>query len=177
MLMVSPITVRQWAQKGLLRAMTTVGGHRRFLSLDVKRFAEKRGLAFQPLEGDCLRLLVVNDDHQFLNYLAELFLGYAGKIIFKTAKDGFQAGWKIQDFSPHVVLLDLTMPGIDGLEIIQRLKGDPVTRAVQVIAITGLCSKDTQKRILSAGAETCLTKPIDSPLLLKLLGLSIYTPA
>ena len=69
LLMVSPVTVRQWAQKGLLAAQTTAGGHRRFAIETVAAFARERGI---DLPGITARLLIVDDNRQFNNHSSEL---------------------------------------------------------------------------------------------------------
>src|SRR2546421_3015761 len=73
MLMVNPVTVRQWAARGLLRSLTTPGGHRRFLLSDVEEFARSRGAT--PVarhSGRPDRILVVDDDPNGCRLIAEL---------------------------------------------------------------------------------------------------------
>src|SRR5437868_972690 len=65
LLMVNPVTVRQWAARGLLRSLTTPGGHRRFLLRDVEEFARSRGSTPAPRNsGRPERVLIVDDDGQ-----------------------------------------------------------------------------------------------------------------
>ena len=71
LLMVSPITVRQWAQKGWLEAQTTPGGHRRFLHRHVELFARNRGLTLNQGGDDSTRILIVDDDEQISGFLVE----------------------------------------------------------------------------------------------------------
>ena len=171
LLMVSPITVRQWAQKGELAAMTTPGGHRRFLHEDLVRFAKKRGLALAVPDDGTLRILVVDDDQPFAGYLCSLFNTLPDALTWDLAHDGFEAGTKVQTFRPHVVLLDLMMPGLNGFEVCLRLKNDPSTRAIRVIAMTGYFSPENDQRIRDAGAEVCLAKPFDQQSLLSAIGI------
>src|SRR5690348_17738623 len=73
LLMVNPVTVRQWAARGLLRSMTTPGGHRRFLLSDVEEFARSRGSAPQAhVAGRPERVLIVDDDRQVSRMVGEL---------------------------------------------------------------------------------------------------------
>jgi len=76
------------------------------------------------------------------------------------------------DFSPDVVLLDLMMPGMDGFQVCERLKKDSATKNIRVIAMTGYPSAMNTEKILAAGAEICLPKPVDRAQLLELLGVS-----
>ncbi len=171
MLMVSPVTVRQWAQKGQLNALSTPGGHRRFTRQEVDRFARAHGLTLQPVAADKLHILVVDDDEQFSRYLVELLTGYSEDIAVDIAHDGFDAGRKIQAFHAHVVLLDLMMPGMNGFEVCRMLKAEPETKGIRIIAMTAYPSQENTDLILAAGAEKCLGKPIDPELLLDAIGI------
>jgi len=172
LLMVSPITVRQWAQKDLLKAELTAGGHRRFFRHEVERFARERGLTFNLQRPDKLKILVVDDDEHLLNYLVELFKRFPEIGAVEVAQSGFEAGIKISSFEPHLVLLDLIMPKLDGFEVCQQLKKSPMTRAIRVIAMTGNYSEKNVEKIMSCGAEACLSKPFKSKELLKLIGIN-----
>lgn len=171
LLMVSPVTVRQWAQKGQLHALTTPGGHRRFTRQEVERFAREYDIALQPSAGDGMRILIVDDDRQFAGYLVELLSGVSGDIVVETAGDGFEAGRKVETFQAHVVLLDLMMPGMNGFEVCRLLKDEPATKATRIIALTAYPSQENVEKILAAGAEVCLGKPIEADSLLAAIGI------
>lgn len=171
MLMVSPITVRQWAQKGDLHSSTTPGGHRRFFLHDIENFARKHRLTISPDIGGELRVLVVDDDKQFNFYLTELINESGADVAVESAEDGFVAGRKVQTFNPNVILLDLMMPGLNGFEVCRLLKEDPITKSVRIIAITGYFNEENEQKILSLGAEVCLPKPVKPEVILDLLGI------
>jgi len=166
LLMVSPITVRAWAQKGLLPSETTPGGHRRFLREAVEQFAKQCKIESQRHD---LRILVVDDDKQVTGFLVEWLAGLDEPFVVSSATDGFDAGSKVHTFEPDVILLDLMMPKLDGFEVCRRIKSDPDTSDIRVIAMTGHMSLENQQRILEAGAETCISKPVDTTLLIELL--------
>ena len=172
MLMVSPTAVRQWAEKGDLVALTTPGGHRRFKPADVDRFAKKRGLTLNLSDEGGIRILIVDDDTQLVRYLVALFSGFKEEVTVEAVNDSFKAGLKINQFKPHIVLLDLMMPGLNGFEVCTVLKALPSTKSIRVIAMTGFPSKENVDKILSAGAEVCLSKPLDESLLFEHIGLS-----
>jgi excisionase family DNA binding protein len=138
--MVSPVTVRQWAQKGLLHAALTAGGHRRFLHQDLIRFAQERGLALNWPGRGGTRILIVEDDPQQAAYLYELLQGRPGIEAVDIAASGFEAGHHLHSFKPNLVLLDLMMPGMDGFAVCRSLKADPTTHNIRVLAITGYAS-------------------------------------
>jgi excisionase family DNA binding protein len=172
LLMVTPTAVRQWAEKGDLNALTTPGGHRRFLPGEVERFARNRGLTLNLTDTGVLRILIVDDDEQLVRYLVDLLSGFQEEVAIETANEGFAAGLKIREFEPHIILLDLMMPGIDGFDVCRQLKNSPVYNAIRVIAMTGFHSEENVKKIIDAGAEECLAKPIDQNALLGLIGIN-----
>ena len=170
--MVSPVTVRQWAQKGLLNAALTAGGHRRFLHQELIRFAVERGLTLNWPGAGQAKILIVEDDDQVAGFLYEFLQCRPGVEAVDIAESGFEAGRKVQSFNPNLVLLDLMMPGMDGFAVCHNLKADPATRGIRVLAMTGYPSAENIERIMDAGAEVCLSKPIDTARLLELLQLS-----
>lgn len=170
LLMVAPVTVRQLAQKGELGSVTTPGGHRRFMRNEVERFAKKRGLVLQYPRDNTLRILIVDDDQQVSNWLATMLSSLSQKIEVETGHDGFDAGMKVLTFQPDILLLDLMMPGLSGLEVCRLLKEDPNTRAIRIIVMTGYQKHVSREDILEAGAEDYLAKPIDKGYLLELIG-------
>lgn len=169
--MVSPVTVRQWAQKGLLSAALTAGGHRRFLRQELIRFAHERGLTLNwPVHGKT-RILIIDDDALLTAFLYEFLEGRPGIEAVDVATNGFEAGRKVHNFRPNLMLLDMTMPGMDGFAVCNDLKADPSTHNIRVLAMTGYPSSDNRDHILRAGAEVCLEKPVDTDKLLELLRL------
>ncbi|MFT5522019.1 MAG: excisionase family DNA binding protein [Enterobacterales bacterium] len=160
-LMVSPATVRLWAAKGHLKALTTPGGHRRFRMADIKSFAQLQGITLNYEEDNDVSILIVDDDTQFSGYLAQLLPTLDSRIKVEVANDGFDAGKLVHIFNPDMILMDLMMPTMDGFETCKTLKEDPETKHIRIIGMTGFGSKANITKILSLGAETCLTKPIN----------------
>jgi len=173
LLMVSPVTVRQWAQKGMLDAMLTAGGHRRFTIEEVERFAKERGLTLFRPENEALRVLIVDDNEQFVNTLKEVLQSIDDEIAVATAKDGFSAGSKIHSFNPDVILLDVRMPGVDGIEVCRFIKETPATRSIRVIGMTGYPGNGVVEAVVEAGAEKCLAKPFGASEIADALNLTV----
>jgi excisionase family DNA binding protein len=167
LLMVSPITIRQWAQKGILEAQTTAGGHRRFSRPVIEAFARARGIRV-PGSRPCL--LIVDDNRQLNDYLVALFSTEVPDLEIHAAYDGFDAGRQVAAHRPTVVLLDVMMPGIDGVEVCRRLKGDPDTAGVRVVAMTGHHTPELENKMLTAGAQVLLKKPFSSKDVLRECG-------
>lgn len=175
LLMVSPVTVRQWAQKGRIEARTTAGGHRRFSMDAVRAFAAEMGIELDAPETDASagpRLLVVDDDRQLNGLLVALFSRRFPGLEIAAAYDGFEAGRQVQRFQPSVVLLDIMMPGLDGVDVCRALKSDEETRSIRVVAMTGHHTPELEQRVLSAGAETLLKKPFGNDEVVEASGLT-----
>ncbi len=165
MLMVSPATVRQWAAKGKLNALTTPGGHRRFRMSDIKMFAQEKNIILNIDSDETFSILIVDDDSQFSGYLAELIPTFDSRIVVQVANDGFEAGKLVHIFNPDMILMDLMMPSMDGFDTCKSIKTDPDTSSIRIICMTGYGSTENIERIQSLGAEACITKPIDEDVL------------
>ncbi len=174
--MVSTASVRLWASKGVLPARTTAGGHRRFLRRDVEIFAKARGIDPGVDKNEDLKVLVVDNGERMGRNLTALLKGVKGIHSLEVAENSFEAGQKVMCFEPDVVLLDPMRPGLDGIEVCAQLKTGEATRGIRVVAITDSDSKDNVDRILAAGAEACLAKPLKKDTLIDALGLSREAP-
>ncbi len=167
MMLVSPITVRQWAQKGMLPAQTTAGGHRRFKRENVEIFARSRGITLPESKE---KLLIVDDDKQLNKLLVALFNAHVPDLEVLSALDGFEAGRLVQEHKPTVVLLDIMMPGMDGVEVCKFLKQDVANSHVRVVAMTGFFSEELEHRVLDAGAQVLLPKPFPNDVVIRACG-------
>ena len=171
LLMVSPTTIRQWCSEGKIKSWATLGGHRRFMRADVERFSRERGLTLQLPSGHKKRVLIVDDDEDIGKYLTNFLRHVSDRVETAIASNGFDAGRLVQSFQPHVVLLDLMMPDMDGFEVCRTIKRDPASKATLVVAMTGYYDDSNVERILDAGAEFCLRKPFDTETLLDAIGI------
>ncbi|MCC2971924.1 PAS domain S-box protein [Massilia sp. IC2-476] len=119
-----------------------------------------------PLEGR--RVLVVDDNGDAAESLA-LLLQAAGAEV-RTARDGPAGLEAVRQMTPHAVLLDLGMPGMDGFEVARRLRADPANAALVLVALTGWGQAEDRRRTQASGFDHHLTKPVDVDLLLDILG-------
>jgi len=117
------------------------------------------------------RILIVDDDLNLSRLIQGLIQERDANVETEIAHDGFEAGVKVESFRPHALVLDLMMPGIDGFEVCRRLRARPTLNHIRIVAVTGFASPENVDRILAAGADACLEKPIDSERLLTELGL------
>jgi len=104
-------------------------------------------------------LLVIDDNPQNLKLAALLFEGEGFAV--RTAKNAEEAIEILSVFTPRVILMDVQLPGMDGLELTRRLKRDPKRRDIVVIALTAYAMKGDAEKALAAGCDGYVAKPID----------------
>jgi len=170
MLAVSVVTVRSLAETGQLESFTTAGGHRRFRQKDVEQYALKNGLVLNRPTRTKYRVLIVDDDEPFARMLEKLVGTLPYDIEAEVAHNGFQAGFKAKQMVPDLILLDIMMPGVSGIEVTAALKEEPETNHIRIIGMTGGATENTEMRMISKGAEKVLRKPFDINELVDAIG-------
>jgi CheY-like chemotaxis protein len=106
------------------------------------------------------RVLIVDDNPMNLKLVT--FLVKASGYDVDTAQDADSAIAAIAANRPRLILMDLQLPGVDGLELTRRLKADPATRSIKIIAVTAYAMKGDQERAIEAGCDDYVTKPVDT---------------
>lgn len=109
------------------------------------------------MPGDSV--LIVDDNATNLK-LARVILAEDGLEI-NTATSAEEALVFIRATPPRLILMDLQLPGMDGLELTRRLKADPASRHIVVVALTAYAMKGDEDRARAAGCDGYITKPID----------------
>jgi len=105
-----------------------------------------------------LRVLVVEDEPDTRELVASVLERLGAKVTAcATAEDALA---KLHDFSPHIVVSDLALPGIDGWEMIRRVRSMPFGRTVPALALSANASLEDAGRALDAGFDVHLAKPI-----------------
>lgn len=112
----------------------------------------------RPDRGGSGPLVLVVDDFKDGRELAVETLEHAG-IRTIEAGDGPEALAKAKTHRPDLILMDLSLPGLDGWEVTKRLKADAVTRQIRIIALTAHAQSDALDRARKAGADGVITKP------------------
>jgi CheY-like chemotaxis protein len=107
-----------------------------------------------------MKVLVV-EDHVTQLKLANHVLSASGHNV-SDAANAEQAFISIKADRPEVILLDLTLPGMDGLTLARKLKADPETREIHVVALTSYPEKYSKSAALAAGCDAYLVKPMDT---------------
>lgn len=110
------------------------------------------------MTGD--RILIVDDNVTNLKLVSYLMKAKGYEV--GTAVDAESALEEVRAHRPRLILMDLQLPGIDGLQLTRQLKSDPATREIIVIAVTAYAMKGDQDRAIAAGCDDYVTKPIDT---------------
>jgi two-component system, cell cycle response regulator DivK len=107
--------------------------------------------------SDCHRILVIEDNELNLKLVRDV-LGYAGYEVVE-ARTGEQGVELAAECLPDLVLMDLQLPGIDGIEALRQLRASPLTQDVPVVAVTAFAMREDRERALRAGFDGYLEKP------------------
>ncbi len=114
------------------------------------------------------RILVVDDDEDSVNVLRKMLVRLYGQDV-EIAHDGPSALAVAQTFRPEAVLMDISLPGMDGYEVARRLRQMPGLKAITILALTGWGGEQDRQRSQDAGFDYHLVKPVDPPTILDLL--------
>lgn len=110
---------------------------------------------------NCITILIADDAESVCSALATLLQRNGHRIL--VAYNGEEAVRKAEGEAPDVILLDVTMPVLDGWGALQQLKADPQTKGIPVLALTAL--PVSQEKLHTAGFAGCLRKPVPPHLL------------
>src|SRR5437588_3759117 len=108
--------------------------------------------------------ILVVDDHPTNLKLCKVMLSVDGYEVH-TAADAEEALAVLGTVHPRLILMDVQLPGLDGLELTRRLKADPATRAIVVVALTAYAMQGDEQKALDAGCDGYIVKPIDTRIL------------
>jgi excisionase family DNA binding protein len=158
LLHVNPRSVINWIEQNLLPSYRTPGGHRRIRHDDLLAFLRKHQIPTPAslVEGN-FSVLIVDDEQEIVDII-KVFLQRQGGYEITSAADGISALIEVGRAKPDLLILDILIPGVDGIEVCRRIKADSSNRTV-IIAVSG--SAEHERRILQAGADAFMTKPID----------------
>jgi two-component system, OmpR family, response regulator len=161
-------TAINWIKNGFLKAFMTPGGQYRVYAEDLLAFLSSRGmripdeLSESADEGpDWNRILIVDDDQNINTLLKRYLTRLMPDRTVMQAFDGFEAGKLITEVRPGVILLDISLPGIDGHKLCRRIKEDQALGSPIIIAITGLAEEELEATVLGEGADAFFRKPLD----------------
>ena len=154
-------TVKRWIREGHLAAFQTAGGHYRVTEEEFERFRAAQHMPAVGV-GEMPKILIVDDDATLLESLGDALM-WEGRYKVEVAQDGYEGLIKLGSFRPDVLILDLWMPGLDGFQVLRRVKASP--HGTKILAISGYVDKLDRPRVFEAGADAFLGKPFQFELL------------
>jgi excisionase family DNA binding protein len=158
---VNPSTVQNWIRNHKLKAYVTPGGHRRVSRADLLAFLHEFGM---PIPAELAEspplILIVDDEEDIRDLLSQVMQSEDGKFEVVTATGGVEALLFIGERKPELLILDIMMAGMNGLEVCRKVKGNAATRQIKIVAITGKQDPAIRLSVLEAGADLFFTKPL-----------------
>ena len=120
-------------------------------------------------------VLIVDDNPMNMKLVRVLLTGEGYDV--RTAGDAVEALAVLKQWHPRLILMDIQLPGIDGLELTRQLKTDSTTEHIIIIGLTAYAMKGDEERILAAGCDGYIAKPIDTRTLPHLIATLIERKA
>jgi two-component system, cell cycle response regulator DivK len=105
-------------------------------------------------------ILIVEDNAQNRLLMGDILTAHGFQIL--EARDGAEGIFFAKKHRPDLILLDMQMPVMDGMEAARLLKSDPETAAIKILAVTSFAMKGDRERILAVGVDEYMAKPIDT---------------
>lgn len=102
-------------------------------------------------------ILAVDDNEDNLQLISQLLV--IMNCCFITAKDGKEALNMAQIYQPKLILLDMMLPDLSGIEVANCLKQNPQTKEISIIAVTAMAREEDKEKFAMAGCDDCVTKP------------------
>lgn len=166
----SPTQVNRWINSGVLNSFKTPGGQNRVTRKEFKRFLQKHKMPLEEeyfRENPAIKILVVDDDQALVNAICTLLKAQPENYQVEEATNGYEALLIAGDFKPDLIILDIKMPKIDGIEVCRRLKENKkLDYRNNILVITGHSDAYKRQVILATGADDYLLKPFKMQTLL-----------
>ena len=166
---VAPITVGRWIEEGKLPYFTTGGGHRRVWEEDLVKFLKEHNYPLPKNLKSSLQhtILIIDDESATRRLIRRALEKNFPSVQIDEAADGYEAGEKISTWIPSLVILDLILPGINGIKVCERIRNNKALKSVKILALTADPSDDAKKKILKAGANAFMSKPFETATIVK----------
>lgn len=162
-------TAINWIRNNYLKAFKTPGGQYRVYPEDLVEFMEKRGMRVPTEVIDrCEKkvvvsphtILIVDDDKAFNEVMSEYIRKHDENAQISQAFDGFEAGLLMVQKLPKCVILDLDLPGIDGLKLCQKLSSTDAFGHPAVIVVTAAQDAEIEAKCIALGVREYFKKPL-----------------
>jgi CheY-like chemotaxis protein len=120
-------------------------------------------------------VLVIDDQPDHLELTSRVLKAHALQVV--TARNGVEGMTVLQSTQPSAIVLDLSMPQMDGWEMMRRVRANPQTQAVPMIAVTAYLREEDRSNAIAAGFDACLLKPVPAKTLITTLKGLLPQPA
>ena len=157
---VSVRTVQLWVENGALEAWKTAGGHRRIVAASVDDYISKHQTT-QESKGSKKNILVVEDNPTVSKFYEAAIKSWGLPVNVIVKNDGFEGLVEIGRKVPDLVISDVYMPGMDGLQMIRSMYKSQLLSSDQIIIISGLTPESIQDRGGIPTGVDFFTKPVD----------------
>ena len=135
---VYPSSVVRWINEGKLKSYETPGGHQRVSRENLLVFLKEFRIPIPPeVESPQKRILIVDDDVEITRVLERAFARYPDEFKTEVCHSGVEALIRIGQEVPDLIVLDIVLPKMDGLQVCKVLKAKPATRALKIVVISG----------------------------------------
>ncbi|MDQ7000400.1 MAG: response regulator, partial [Mariprofundus sp.] len=142
-------TVKRWIASGDLQGIRTPGGHWRIPEMALEHFMQTQGMQMPAEDENPARILIVDDEPHVCTLLRGILEDAAFPSDIKCAHDGYTGLIQIGSWRPDVLLLDVFMPGIDGIEVLHRLQADhELAGDMKIIVVTAAFDRPILKQAL-----------------------------
>ena len=159
---VSRSSITNWVRNNDLEAASTPGGHYLFSKDQLDAFAAERGMILSntkyPNDGS-YRILVIDDDKGFREFASEALQVYSGYEL-REAEDGMQGALLVGTWQPDLVIVDLRMPNMNGVDFCRFLKKDKNTADVNIIVASAYLSPEVREEVTALGVDNIIEKPV-----------------
>jgi len=156
---VSQQTIIRCFDSGQLKGFRVPGSRfRRIPREQLYRFMKENGIPTDALESGKRKLLIVDDDKELVDLFRDV-LESDGRFEVRVATNGFDAGLMTQEYQPDLMVLDVMLPDINGLEVCKRVRSNPSLAGMKIIAISGMIERDKIGELKAAGADDFMQKP------------------
>jgi excisionase family DNA binding protein len=179
----SPTSVQLLVEKGVLKAWKTAGGHRRIFPEAVREMLARRGqsppAAVEPATGDVgaraslapnpaseedrparLDILVAEDDPELQRLYQARLRHFGDGVVLRVARDGVAALLAVGERVPDLMILDIGLPGLNGVEALNSLRADARTAGMPVVVVSGLSRREIADAGPLPSGTIVLGKPI-----------------
>ncbi|MEK7232890.1 MAG: response regulator [Elusimicrobiota bacterium] len=158
---VYPSSVANWINSGKIKSYQTPGGHHRVSRKNLLDFLAELNIPIPAELKGRARVLIVDDDEEMARVIAKAFSRRADEFETEVCGDGIEALIRIGQEPPDLIILDIVLPKMDGIQVCRVLKAKPETRDIKIVAMTGKKLPSSEKMLEEVRVDALFRKPLD----------------